>query len=355
MLAIHSFADVIRLGFSPPRGHKIWTIVVIFVVIGLGLILYWKGVGFSSSPIVETNLPQQVATVNGVVITQDMVDRELKVSRLNVVEPLPALLGEDLKRAREEALNQLVVRQIILQAAAGQGFSLDNEFIAKRVDLLFGSSGAETLDKVLAQSNLTQRDLNWWVGEIFTVEEFATQVIMADVAPEDRQQVYNEWLNIQQTEAKVTILAAGQTQTFQVLGVGEQAPNFTLTNLDGRPISLSNYRGKVVLINFWTTWCPSCITEMPEYERVYQQYNSEFVVLGINLQESAEHVKSYTLGLGVTFPVLLDRDGKVTTRQYQVTGMPGSFIINREGKIYYRHVGPMNVETLTAKLMALGL
>ena len=61
------------------------------------------------------------------------------------------------------------------------------------------------------------------------------------------------------------------------------------------------------------------------------------------------------MGLGLTFPVLLDEDGRVTTRQYQVTGMPGSFLIDPQGVIFYRHVGPLNAETLRAKLAELGL
>jgi peroxiredoxin len=75
----------------------------------------------------------------------------------------------------------------------------------------------------------------------------------------------------------------------------------------------------------------------------------------VNLQESQAHVSEYAAGLGVTFPILLDSDGQVTTRQYQVTGMPGSFIIDRQGKIFYRHVGPLSAETLAAKLAELGL
>jgi len=323
-------------------------------VIILGVILGWNRLQ-SSIVSGESVGPKQLATVNGVVITQEMVDRELKISRLNVTEPLPPLKGEDLVRAEDEALNQLVTRQIILQAAAREGFSLDEEFIESRVDLLFGTYGDEVLDEALKQADASRADLNWWVGELFTMEEFTTQVVMAGAAPDDRQQVYNEWLNTQQAQAQVTKFGDGETQTSAVLLAGEPAPNFTLTTPDGQPVSLSDYSGKIVLINFWATWCPSCVTEMPDYEQVYQQHNPEFVVIGINLQEGAEHVEQYAAGLGLSFPVLVDSDGSVTTRQYQVTGMPGSFIIDRDGKVFYRHVGPMSVDTLTTKLAELGL
>jgi peroxiredoxin len=290
-----------------------------------------------------------------VAITQEMVDRELKISRLNVAEPLPPLTGADLDRASAEALNQLITRQTILQAASRQGFALDADFIESRADLLFGTYGAEALAEALVQAGATRADLLWWIGEIFTMEEFSAQVIMAGAAPEDRQQVYNEWLNAQRAQAQVITYLAGEAQTSQVLLVGETAPNFTLTALDGQPTSLSDYSGKVVLVNFWATWCPSCIAEMPDYEQIFQQKKPEFMVLGVNLQESGEHVQQYSTGLGLTFPVLLDSDGNVTTRQYQVTGMPGSFIVDRDGQVFYRHVGPMSAETLATKLAELGL
>ena len=337
------------------RRRQIWTIFVVIGVIIFGVIFGWELLRPGSSPPTEAALPQQVATVNGVAITQEMVDRELKVSRLNVLAPLPTLTGEDLERAEEEALNQLISRQMILQAASRQGFTLDEEFIADRTALLFGHPDDEAVLNALTQVEATYADLVWWAGEIFTVEEFTTQVIMADAAPEDRQQVYNEWFNVQRAEAQIETYVDGEAQASSIALIGESAPNFTLTTLEGQPVSLSDYSGKVVLVNFWATWCPSCVSEMPDYEQVFQEKTPEFVVLGVNLQESGGHVQQYASGLGLTFPVLLDEDGNVTTRQYQVTGMPGSFIIDRQGKIFYRHVGPMNAETLTTKLAELGL
>lgn len=334
------------------RWRTIWTIFVIMLVVAFGLVVAWDRFGTNPAP-AANDAPRPVAAVNGVLITQPMVDRELTVSRFNVAEPLPPLSGDDLERAREEALNQLISRQLILQAAVRQGFTLDESFIKKRAELLFGSPNEAAFQQALEQANITYDDVLWWVGQIITVEEFTTQVVMAEAAPEERQQVYNEWFNQQRAKAQITY-PEGQPQAAQAL-VGEPAPNFTLATPAGQPVSLADYSGRVVLVNFWATWCPSCISEMPEYEQVYQQKAPEFVVLGVNLQEGAGHVQQYADGLGVTFPVLLDEDGRVTTGQYQVTGMPGSFIIDRQGKIFYRHLGPMNIDTLTAKLAELGL
>jgi peroxiredoxin len=298
-----------------------------------------------------------MATVNGVAISREMVEKEVTVSRFNVASPLPPLTGDDLVRATNEALNQLITRQLVLQAASRQNFVLDEALIESRVALLFGANGDQALDDALGQVGATRADLAWWVRELTTIEEFTVKVIMAGAAPEDRQQVYNDWLNVQRAAADIKTYLNGQEQGL-LAQMGGPAPDFTLTNLAGQSVSLYDYKGKVVLINFWATWCPSCLSELPDYEQVYQQHGGpagDFVVLGVNLQEGQTQVKDYASGLGLTFPVLLDEDGGVTTRQYQVTGMPGSFIIDRQGVIFYRHVGPLSAETLQVKLAELGL
>lgn len=336
----------------------------IFIGFGLFACVLVGGLVFvllnSSSlfPTTQTNNSTQViTTVNGVAITREMVAKEITVSRFNVNTPLPPLSGDDLNRATDEALNQLITRQIVLQAASRQNFVLDDTLIEGRVELLFEANGDKALDDALRQVGIARADLSWWVRELTTVEEFTVKVIMAGAAPEARQQVYNDWLNTQRAAANIKTYLNGAEQNLLAL-MGEPAPNFTLTNLTGQPVALSDYRGKVVLVNFWASWCPSCLSEMPDYEQVYQQYGGpagDFVVLGVNLQESQSQVGEYSAGLGVTFPVLLDMDGTVTTRQYQVTGMPGSFIIDRQGVIFYRHVGPLSAEVLQAKLAELGL
>lgn len=302
-------------------------------------------------------LPEVVATVNGEAITRRMVEAEIKISRLNVTEPLAPLTGEDLTHAQEEALNQLITRHLILQDATRRGYALTDAVVEERANLLFGSYGAEALDQALANAGASRDDMLWWVREIFTVEGYTTEVIMGEVAPEARQQVYNDWLNIQRSTAEIEIFLDGAAQSTSAI-IGQPAPNFSLATPDGQQLSLADYRGQVVLVNFWATWCPSCLAEMPDYEQLYQKYGQgqqDFVVLGVNLQERADHAAQYAAGLGVTFPVLLDQDGQVTNHHYQATGMPASIIVDRQGVIFYRHLGPMSGETLEAKLAELGL
>lgn len=334
------------------------------IIVGVALLVaLFTGRIVPSSPVVEPasskhdELPQVVAIVNGEAITRDMVEAELKISRLNIIEPLPALTGEDLERAIEEAANQLITRHLILQAAVRDNVVLTDDFVESRADSLFGSSGPEALAEALRQAGATREALLWWVREIMTVEAYVTEVIMANAAPEARQDVYNDWLNARRAAADIKTYLNGEEQRLPAL-INEPAPDFTLTNLAGQEVTLSDYAGQVVLVNFWASWCPSCITEMPAYEQVYQQYGhgeGEFVVLGVNLQEGQAHVEQYANGLGLTFPVLLDQNGNVTNHHYQVTGMPASIIIDRQGVIFYRHLGPMSDETLVSKLEELGL
>ena len=115
--------------------------------------------------------------------------------------------------------------------------------------------------------------------------------------------------------------------------VGMQAEDFRLTDLEGKAQSLSQYRGKIVLVNFWATWCKPCTTEMPAMQTVYDKLRDKgFVVLAVNeLEDDAkvrEHIKQY----GHTFPVLMDRDNKVAN-QFGVFGLPVSVFIDREGRV----------------------
>ena len=119
----------------------------------------------------------------------------------------------------------------------------------------------------------------------------------------------------------------------RVPAVGMQAEDFQLADLDGKTQSLSQYRGKIVLVNFWATWCKPCTTEMPAMQAIYDKLrNKGFVVLAVNeLEDDAkvrEHIKQY----GHTFPVLMDHDNKVAN-QFGVFGLPVSVFIDQEGRV----------------------
>lgn len=120
-----------------------------------------------------------------------------------------------------------------------------------------------------------------------------------------------------------------------------KAPDFNLPDMDNELHSLAQFKGKVVMLNFWATWCPPCRREMPSMEAVYQSFQGKpFVVVAINEWETEEIVFPYLGQLDVfpTFPILFDQNGDIS-KKYNVKGLPTTFIIDKKGRIVYRAIG----------------
>jgi thiol-disulfide isomerase/thioredoxin len=119
------------------------------------------------------------------------------------------------------------------------------------------------------------------------------------------------------------------------------AKNFTFKDLDGKTRTLSDYRGKVVLVNFWATWCPPCRREMPSLERLNQKLQGEpFIILAVDQWESYDLVFAFTgqLDPQPTFPILFDSKSQAS-KQWDVKGLPASFIVDKKGRVVYRAMG----------------
>jgi peroxiredoxin len=134
--------------------------------------------------------------------------------------------------------------------------------------------------------------------------------------------------------------------------VRKRAPDFELTTFDGKGIRLEDLRGKVVLLNFWATWCPPCKAEMPDLNALHQQYGAEhdFLVLGVNDDESADVVGAFARQQGIAFPLLLDPHGLVMEKLFDVRYLPTSYIIDREGNIRDTWRGQIAREAMLARL-----
>jgi len=136
--------------------------------------------------------------------------------------------------------------------------------------------------------------------------------------------------------------------------VGCPAPDFILTGLDGNTVSLSDFRGKVVLLNFWAIGCPPCRFEMPAMEEVYQEYRDEdVVIIGVNLDGPVnivrDYVRDYVEVNGYSWIFVIDGTG-MTTRDYMVTAIPASFFIDKDGVIRAVHLGAMSKVLMEIKL-----
>lgn len=136
--------------------------------------------------------------------------------------------------------------------------------------------------------------------------------------------------------------------------VGKEAPQFSLSDTNGRQLDLATFRGRVVIVNFWATWCPPCRQEMPLFQNVYLQNYKQLYVLAVNVEEPSGVVSNFLANRHITFPVLLDSDGDVSAL-YRVTALPTTYIIDQEGIIRFTHVGLMSESQLKKYLSDLGI
>jgi peroxiredoxin len=151
------------------------------------------------------------------------------------------------------------------------------------------------------------------------------------------------------------------------------APEMTLAYLDGSRAQLSDLKGKVVLLNFWATWCPPCREELPHFEALYQAYGDQgLAVVGVSMDQAGdEYVRKFSEEIGITYPIAIGSFeemekiwGKIESiptvhgfggekpakSNGSVQMMPTTFVIDREGRIYRKHVGPRDRETLEPEL-----
>lgn len=138
--------------------------------------------------------------------------------------------------------------------------------------------------------------------------------------------------------------------------VGQAAPDFVLQEYaTGRLVRLSDFRGKTVVLNFWATWCPPCIAEMPDLQALHasRQEAGDLVVLAVDVQESPSVIGEFVQLKGLTMPVLTDRTGAVA-KHYGLPGLPGTFFIDRDGTVRSKVLGPIIGKPLTDGVAAAG-
>ena len=126
---------------------------------------------------------------------------------------------------------------------------------------------------------------------------------------------------------------------------GKPAPDFTLPQLDGPPVRLADLRGRVVVLNFWASWCAPCREETPALKAFYQRYGDRVAFYAVNVAEPVDTVRAFLAEFGATYPVLLDRD-KAVYHRYRVTGYPETFWIDEEGIVRVHWRGPMTLDDM---------
>ena len=135
--------------------------------------------------------------------------------------------------------------------------------------------------------------------------------------------------------------------------IGSTAPDFTLKDLNGNIVKLSDFKGKPVYLNFWTSWCPPCKAEIPEIQKFYRQNKDKVTVLAVNItfNDKLSDIVNILKASNADFPVLLDTNANSSVADsYQVYGIPASFFIDKNGIIRETHVGGMTLATLQEAL-----
>ncbi len=129
----------------------------------------------------------------------------------------------------------------------------------------------------------------------------------------------------------------------KIIAKGDRAPAFSLPSLDGKQVSLSDHRGKVVMVHFWATWCPPCVDEIPLLEQLYRTfYGKDFVLLAISVDEGgAVVVGDFMKKNKLSMPVLLNADRSIAGL-YGTIKFPETYILDREGIVRVKAIGPQN-------------
>ena len=138
--------------------------------------------------------------------------------------------------------------------------------------------------------------------------------------------------------------AEDDSVSYLPLSVGDAAPDFTAVLTDGTEFTLSEQQGKVVLLNFWATWCGPCVREMPAFEKLYGEYGEDVAILAVNCMESVDIVKAFQEENEYTFPIACDEEGDIIMK-YPSQGIPYTLVIDGEGVIQKIYVGAADADT----------
>lgn len=137
---------------------------------------------------------------------------------------------------------------------------------------------------------------------------------------------------------------------------GNLAPDFELTDMEGNPVKLSDFRGKAVLLNFWASWCPPCRAEMPHMEKLYNKYKDEnFDILAVNLtntEKNSGDAEKFVKELGLTFTIPMDVKGEAGS-DYNIMAYPTSYFIDSDGVIREKVLGALNEEYMEKEIKKL--
>lgn len=314
----------------------------------------------AASPTRQTPVGQLAASVNGRDISAELWRETNLLDRaMNELTGQPA-------PSEEETLDGLINEVLILQAAGLEGAQVSDEDAEKQIVALENKwkIGDEQVAAALRKVGLERPALVKRTGRLLLVSQGMSviaakrgdaQLWLTLAWREAQISLYNppELPPVSEVSGPVTVTPTAQITLPVAPQEGALAPDFTLSDLQGNQVSLGSLRGKPVMINFWTTWCPSCRAELPALVSAYSLYHEKGLeILAVDVKEDRQTVASFAGDSGLTFPILLDEGGTLA-EMYQVRGTPTTLFVGPDGVVTARHLGTLSLETLEGYLAPL--
>lgn len=295
----------------------------------------------------EGENPPPAARVNGLEFTQIELEREFAFD-----QAIYKLTNDKelVLHSLEDSLQGVIPTLVLDQQAQQAGFSATETEIEAGLAEYAAAQNFElaVLETELHRYGFTLDDFrDHYIVRAVRIEKYLDAVFRDPIM---QDQDFSIWVAEQQAQADIEVLYRPPAEQPLLNG---HAPNFTLKDLQGQPVSLAEYRGRPVVLNFWATWCLPCRIEMPLLQAAYRQYHVEgLTVIGINFEEGERLVAPYVAELGLTFDVLYDPNAAVG-KAYQVNGLPTTFFIDRQGIIRDIQVGQVDEKKLAGTLESL--
>lgn len=281
-----------------------------------------------------------VVRVNGEYILQADIEREMNLTRVS----------NDLGNGKTEVpsaasvLEELINRKMQTQEARKAGVTATSEEVDNALKEVFGRTGitAQRLDETLSKYNLKLVDMRAILSDTIAINKYVAGFVVKEAKSQEAAlNLQNDW--------RTNLAVTGKIDRLQAAGSGPaprinaEAPDFSLTDLNGKEVKLSDLKGRPVMLNFWATWCPPCRTEIPILNKMYKETHASdnYEILGVATQSDQQTISAFAKEFNMLFPVMPDAGSRVTSL-YHVLPIPTTFFIDKDGIIRFIKSGPVD-------------
>lgn len=294
---------------------------------------------FLSNP--NFNVPSDaVARVNGEYIYNGEVTREIDLARAT----FELAKSDEQPQSPGQVLETLIDRKLQTQDARRNGVAVSQAEVDAALKGVLDRLKVteEEMQSTLEKYNLTLDDLRVPVSDAYLINKYiGTFIVSGTTSEQEVLSRKNEWQTGLAQNSRIEYLkspGAGPAPT-----INSEAPDFTLRNLAGEEVKLSDLRGKPVMVNFWATWCAPCRVEIPEIVKMYRETHAggNYEILGVATSSSLETVRAFSEEFDMQFPLLPD-DGNHITNLFHVLPIPTTFFIDKDGIIRETQIGPVD-------------